>query len=57
MELKLIGVKMNPSEALDFLRKKATLAVYNTFIENQKDKDKLEKAIATLEEIIKEKKD
>ena len=47
---------MNPSEALDFLRKKATLAVYNTFIENQKDKDKLEKAIATLEEIIKEKK-
>ena len=45
---------MNPSEALDFLRKKATLAVYNTFIENQKDKDKLVEAIETLEEIIKE---
>lgn len=50
------GLKMN-SEALDFLRKKATLAVYNTFIENQKDKDKLVEAINTLEEIIKEKKD
>lgn len=48
---------MNPSEALDFLRKKATLAIYNTFIENQKDKDKLVESIAILEEIIKEKKD
>ena len=48
---------MNPSEALDFLRKKATLAIYNSFIENQKDKDKLVDAVATLEEIVKEKKD
>lgn len=45
---------MTPQEAFDFLRKHATLNVYNNFLDNTVDKKKLPIAIKTIEEFLKE---
>ena len=44
---------MTPQEAFDFLRKHATLNVYNNFLDNTVDKKKLPIAIKAIEDFLK----
>ena len=45
---------MTAQEAFDFLRKHATLNVYNNFLDNTVDKKKLPVAVKVIEEFLKE---
>lgn len=45
--------RMTAQEAFDFLRKHATLNVYNNFLDNTVDKKKLPVAVKVIEEFLK----